>query len=90
MDANSIITVAVGVAASAGGYVSGRRNNGVAAETINIMAAQINTLKDQAATIPMLNTRIEVLESLVTQRAEVEAVKQIVTRIEEKLDERSS
>jgi hypothetical protein len=34
----------------------------------------------------MLHERIGILEELVTQRADVETVKQIVMRIEEKLD----
>ena len=93
MDANAAITVLVGIAAVMGGWVGGRRNvvrenATLAQETITLLTTRLTVTESEAAKIPMLMERIAVLESLITQRADVETVKQIVTRIEEKLSDR--
>lgn len=87
MDANSIITIAIGVAGTVGGYMGGRKNSSIATETVSMLTTQIDTLKEQVEQIPILLNRIETLEGLVTQRADVETVKQIVTEIKGKLSE---
>lgn len=89
MDSGTIVTILTGAAGVAGGWVGGRRNVTVAADTVQMLTVQIEALQRECAKIPPLLDRIGVLEELITQRADVEAVKAIVTRIEEKLDERA-
>lgn len=86
MGLDAIIAVLIGVAGVAGGWVGGRKNSSIAMDTVSLLASQVEALKLEAQKIPPLLERIAILESLVTQRAEVEAVKEIVMRIEEKLD----
>lgn len=91
MDTNTVVTVLIGVAAVSGGWIGGRRNvvrenATLAQETITLLTTRLTVMESESAKIPTLMERIAVLESLVTQRADVETVKQIVTRIEEKLD----
>lgn len=73
----------VAVSAAIGGYVGGKRKSSAAAvETavgvVGLLQARIETLDSDKAErdhlITELQVRIEVLESLVTQRADVEAV----------------
>lgn len=89
VDTGTLIAVLTGVAGVAGGWMGGRRNASVAAETVQMLTTQIEALQRECQKIPLLLERIAVLEELVTQKAEVEAVKQIVIRIEEKLNERA-
>ena len=89
MDTGTIVAVLTGVAGVMGGWVGGRRNAAVASETVQMLTVQIEALQRECEKIPYLLDRIAVLEELVTQKAEVEAVKQIVIRIEEKLNERA-
>lgn len=88
MDNGTIIAILTGAAGIAGGWYGGRRNAAVASETVQMLTVQIEALQRECEKIPHLLDRIAVLEELVTQKAEVEAVKQIVIRIEEKLNER--
>lgn len=89
MDASTIITILVGVAGVSGGWVGGRKNSALASDTIMLLTTRMDAIQQEANRIPGLLGRIAVLESLVTQRADVETVKEIVTRIEEKLDSRA-
>jgi hypothetical protein len=70
-------------AMAAGGWVTGRR--GVARQTVDLLQIQAVTLgeqnKQQAEKITALEGKVEVLESLVTQRAAVAEVKEVVDRI---------
>lgn len=63
--------------------MTGRR--GVARQTVDLLQIQADTLArqngDQANEITMLKGKVEVLESLVTQRAAVAEVKEVVDRI---------
>lgn len=91
MDTSAIIAILTGVAGVGGGWVGGRRgavaqNAALAQDTITLLTTRLNVMEDEAAKIPALMERIANLESLVTQRAEVDRVIQIVTRIEEKVD----
>lgn len=88
MDTGTVVAVLTGVAGVAGGWYGGRKNTTVASETVQMLTVQIEALQRECEKIPHLLDRIAVLEELVTQKAEVEAVKQIVIRIEEKLNER--
>lgn len=83
MDPNEIITALVGVSAVTGGFFGGKRighsqATSVAVDTVQLLQLAVDELRTQAHTkdekIADLSGRVEVLESLVTQRAEVEAV----------------
>lgn len=84
-----ILGVAIALAAVVGNYVGGKRNSTLAESTINMLTARMDVFEREATRIPVLQERISILEEMVTQRADVETVKQIVTRIEEKLDGRA-
>jgi hypothetical protein len=81
-----ILGISIALAAVVGNYVGGRRNSALAESTISMLTARMDLFEREAGKIPMLHERIGILEELVTQRADVETVKQIVMRIEEKLD----
>jgi hypothetical protein len=83
---DAAVPVLIGLAGILGGWVGGRKNSALAQNTIALMSAQLDIIKQKADQIPALLERIAILESLVTQRADVEAVKEVVNRIEEKLD----
>ncbi len=87
MDPATIITFLVGVAAITGGFFGGRQTSKAQADAINAMRNTIDEQQRIIDTIPAMRARIELLESLVTQRANVERVIEIVTRIEEKVDD---
>jgi hypothetical protein len=93
MDTNTLVTALVGVTTLAGGWIGGRRNAvkdnaTLAQDTIHLLTTRLTVMESESSKIPILMERIAVLESLVTQRADVETVKVIVTRIEEKIDGR--
>jgi len=95
MDANAIITIATGVAGVAGGWFSGRRMGlsdsvQAAVSLSELQQARIDaleaslTVKNQE--VAELRERVEMLESLVTQRAEVEAVHAEVVGVRQVVD----
>lgn len=86
MDPTTIITLLVGVAAVCGGFVGGRQTSKAQDAAITALRVTIDEQQRIIDTIPAMQARINVLESLVTQRAEVERVIEIVTNIEEKVD----
>lgn len=83
MDTNTIISVVAPVATLVGGWSIGRR--GLSRQTIDLLAIQVNTLKEsnesKTAQITELTGKVNVLESMITQRAEVAEVREIVERI---------
>ena len=90
MDINALITIATGLAGVAGGAWGGahfRRSeeSQIAADTVEMLQtglAELRTQNDEKSSkIIDLMARVEVLESLVTQRAEVEAVHVEVTEV---------
>ncbi|AWN05127.1 hypothetical protein SEA_VORVOLAKOS_46 [Streptomyces phage Vorvolakos] len=101
MDANAIITILTGVAGVGGGYVGGKRlghsqASQLSVNTVELLQVAVEELRTQAAlkdnTIADLQARVEVLESLVTQRAaveevhvEVQGVRSVVDRIAAKV-----
>lgn len=94
IDPGTAITVGTGLASAVGGYVSGRQVNRVQRETIDSQSAGIDALRTRLdeqdrrlQAIPELESRIAVLTELVTQRANVDRVIEIVTEIKEKLDD---
>jgi len=83
MDSTLLTTAAMYIGIAVGGHVSGRMTartsaSQIAADTVDMLQAQIETLKDDKqerdAELSELRTRISTLENLVTQRAEVELV----------------
>ena len=83
MDANEIVTVLTGVAGVTGGFLGGKRlghqqASQLSVNTVELLQAAVAELRTQIAEkderVADLQGRVEVLESLVTQRAEVELV----------------
>lgn len=94
MDADAVITVLTGVAGVAGGFFGGKRlgNNQaqqVAVSTVELLTLAVAELREQGQLkdneVADLRGRVAILEDLVTQRAEVEAVRNIVDKIATKV-----
>lgn len=90
MGVEALIATAVAVAGALGGFFEGKRRGAVgtasiANNTVNILEAQVEALlrdkSDRDAMIDDLRQRVEVLEGLVTQRAEVKAVHEDVKAV---------
>lgn len=83
MDVNTLLSAALAISTAAGGFGVGRKTASasvvsVAAETVEMLQAQVDLLKQDKSSkdseLVDLRARVELLENLVTQRAEVEAV----------------
>lgn len=79
MLSTAVLSIGTAVGGFAGGRVSGRTGaSQIAADTVDMLQAQIETLKEgkdeREMELHELRTRVSTLESLVTQRAEVELV----------------
>jgi ubiquinone biosynthesis protein UbiJ len=101
MGVDAIINVLIGVAGVSGGFVGGKRLGNtqavsMAVDVVELLQAQVEILKQKgegdATEIADLRGRVGLLESMVTQRAEVGAVhdavdnmRQVVDRIEARL-----
>ena len=96
MEANDIITLLVGAAGVGGGFLGGKRMASASAVTtavqvVELLQAQVDTLegnldhKDRE--LEELNHRVGILEELVTQRAEVEAVHEEVKGVRRVVDQ---
>ena len=87
MDPGTLAQIATLIAGVGGGFVTGRR--GVARQTVELLQIQADTLTSQnntqAQKITALESKVEVLEGLVTQRAAVAEVKEVVDRIAAKV-----
>lgn len=97
MDPSTIISIAsTGAALVSGGWFGARygkqqaladaaNNSSLSVDVISTLQAKVELLasqnRDKENNLVELLTRVEVLESLVTQRAEVEAVHQEVTEV---------
>lgn len=83
-----VMAAALLIAASLGSYRQGKR--GAALETVQLLETQINVLveqnKQKDERIATLEGRVNVLNDLVTQRAEVEAVHMEVLSVKECVD----
>jgi len=95
MGIEAAITALVGVASMLGGFVGGRRTAGnesieIAQQTVELLQSQVGSIKDtlreREDKLAELIVKVQVLEALVTQRADVEAVKEVVDRIALKVD----
>lgn len=83
MDTNTILQIVIGVAGMTGGFFGGKRLASgeavtTAVEVVELLRIQVEFLTTKGATdatkIADLRGRVDILEGLVTQRAEVEAV----------------
>lgn len=87
MDANTIFQIAVPLVGIASGWSVGRR--GLSRQTVDLLQIQVTALKEdkreREVELAELRTRVEVLEGLVTQRAAVEEVRDIVERIADRV-----
>ena len=86
MDLSLIYAIASGFAGVATGYIGGRGTRQFQADAITALAARVDVQQQIIATIPGLKEEIRVLTGLVTQRAPVEDLIEIVERIERKID----
>lgn len=95
MDIDAIVTVFTGVAGVAGGFIGGRRLGNqqavsMAVDVVELLRVQVDVLTHKgeadAMMITELRTRVDVLESMVTQRADVEGVRRVVDRIAVKVE----
>lgn len=94
MDMSAVVAALTGIAGILGGFVGGRKTGGTqtisdAVSTFELLRLQVATLVDsndlKEAKVTELTARVAVLESLITQRADVESVRGIVDRIAEKV-----
>jgi hypothetical protein len=87
MDTSTIISTVVPLATLVGGWSVGRR--GLSRQTIDLLQIQVDVLTRNKAAVDTqvteLQSKVNILESMVTQKAEVAEVKEIVTRIAEKV-----
>lgn len=86
-DPSALYAIGSGVAGALAGYMGGKGARTAQADTITALSARVDDQQKTIETIPALQEEVRVLTGLVTQRAPVEQVIEIVTRIEEKLNE---
>jgi len=86
MDLSTIYAIASGFAGVATGYIGGKGSRQFQADAIGALTARVDVQEHMIATIPGLKEEIRVLTGLVTQRAPVESLIEIVERIEGKID----
>jgi putative ubiquitin-RnfH superfamily antitoxin RatB of RatAB toxin-antitoxin module len=95
VDITTVVTAIGGVGLAAGSFYSGRKtlktnDSQLAVNTVDLLNAQLGILRTENAALKEIlaqqGDRIKILEALVTQRAEVEMVKDTVLRIEAKLN----
>lgn len=102
MGIDVILMTTLTVAGSIGGFWQGKRSSkstemGIAVATVSLLETQVQVLTDQGeekdARMAILESKVEILESLVTQRAdvqtvalEVEGVRGVVDRIAAKVE----
>ena len=88
MDIATASQLAVLVAGIGGGWATGRR--GVARQTVDLLQVQVVALKDEKiekdAELNEIKGRVEVLESLVTQRAAVNEVHEELQEVHHAVD----
>lgn len=88
---NTVVISATAVGSFFGGRFSGRTAaSQIAADTVDLLQAQIESLKDDKterdAEVVDLRARVEVLEGLVTQRAEVEELGVKISLVKDTVD----
>jgi len=92
MQIDAMLSVAALTATTAGGFLGGRKTAKgeamtVAVGTVDLLQAQVGSLTDSRnekdAVIRGLEQRIDVLESMVTQKAEVNLVREEIEEVRE-------
>lgn len=86
MDLSLIYATFSGLAGVATGYIGGKGARQAQADAIGALSARVDVQQQIIDTIPGLKEEIRVLTGLVTQRAPVEDLIEIVDRIERKID----
>ena len=95
MDVDAIVTIFTGVAGVTGGFIGGKRLGStqavsMAVSVTELLQAQVEILKQKgesdATELADLRGRVSLLESMVTQRAEVDAVHDAVKGVREVVD----
>jgi len=95
MDLSAIGSVATIIGVAVGGYAGGRMQgrstaSQIASDTVDMLQAQVDLLKEdkesRSAELTELRHRVEILEGLVTQRAEVEELSVKVSLVKDTVD----
>ncbi len=95
MDIQSIIATTAAIGAGAGGYLGGRLTgksaaSQIASDTVDMLQTQVELLKtdkdSKDSELNHLRSRVEVLENLVTQRAEVAELSVNVSLVKETVE----
>lgn len=95
IDGTILSTAVLSIGTAIGGFVGGRMTGSsvlsqVASETVDMLQTQVDSLKqdkeDRELVLLDLQTRVSVLEGLVTQRAEVAELDVKVTLVKETVD----
>lgn len=95
MDYGSIVSVVGVVGTGIGGYISGRLTgrsaaSQIASDTVDMLETQNDLLKEEKENMGLvlldLQTRVAVLEGLVTQRAEVEELSNKVSLVKDTVE----
>lgn len=95
IDGQTLMMVVGGIGLAGGSFWGGRRaalveNSSIASDTVTMLTAQVESLKSANADLMdrlvSQDDRIKILESLVTQKAEVAEVLASVHRIEGKMN----
>lgn len=91
MDSSTIVTVLTGLGGVVGGFFGGKRLAiSTAVDVVNLLQTAVEQLREDQQLkdlqIAELNARIIVLESLITQKADVEAVRVEVGGVRQVVD----
>ena len=91
MDSGTIVTVLTGIGGVVGGFFGGKRLAvSTAVDVVDLLQAAVEQLqqdqKKKELEITELKARIVILESLITQKADVEAVRVEVGGVREVVD----
>lgn len=86
MTLSDAVAFLVAIAAVVGGFFGGRQTGRMQDQAISALRTTVEEQQRHMALIPELQARILVLEDLVTQRANVERVIEIVEDLQEKIN----
>lgn len=95
MDLNVLTNIATMIGVAVGGYAGGRMQgrssaSQIASDTVEMLQTQVDLLRDDKDTrdteLRELRHRVEILEGLVTQRAEVEELNVKVSLVKDTVD----